>query len=273
MKSVLKIIALLLLFTVNVYSQDAVDKVIMLNGESKEGKVTSMGNESIKFVYKGETLEYDLKKSEINKVIFASGREEVFNKKKTTQQQSMSTPADRRNKLAVLPFNFTTNDDGLMSEDLSHRMQNHCVDDFKGDTSLITVQDPMETNALLARNNIDINNIQSVMPKDLAVMLGVEYIVYSTGNIVNKGSQTYGSEVSTYKDKDKYKNNSKGSTVTTNNSTTVINYNTTIEMRIYNDEGKNVYSDSKNSFGSSLDSYKATIKYLVKRTPFGSKRK
>lgn len=272
MKALFKLI-LLLIFTASVYSQEGTDKLVMLNGQTKEGKVTAINSDNVKFVHKGETLEYEFKKAEINKIVFASGREEVFSNKQPAQQQTLSNPADRRNKLAVLPFNFTTNDDGLMSEDLSHRMQNDCVDDFKGDTSLITVQDPMETNALLARNNIDINNIQSVMPKDLAVMLGVEYVVYSTGNIVNKGSQTYGSEVSTYNDKDKYKNNSKGSTVTTNNSTTVIDYSTTIEMRIYNDEGKNVYSDSKNSFGSSLDSYKATIKYLVKRTPFGSKRK
>lgn len=257
-------------FMPKVFAQGT-DKVYMLDGKTNEGKVIAINTDKIKFAYKGETLEYELNKADINKIVFASGREEMFNSPNAVKVSS-STNAERKGKLAVLPFHFTTNDNQLLSADLQHRIQSDCSDSFRHDATGLTVIDPMQVNAILAKNGITEENAATVAPQDLASMLGAQYVVFGTANITNKGSHSYGSEVKTYDDKDK-KNGSKGTSVSSSSGTTTTAYGTDIELRIYNDTGANVQNSSRTSFGDTLDSYKATIKYLVKRTPFGIKSK
>lgn len=260
----------IMLFCAGVSAQ-GIDKVIMLDGKTNEGKVIAINNDKVKFTYKGETLEYELNKADISKIVFASGREETFNSSNAVKVSS-STNTERKGKLAVLPFHFTTNDNQLLSADLQHRIQSDCSDSFRHDATGLTVIDPMQVNAILAKNGITEENIAAALPQDVAVMLGAQYVVFGTANITNKGSHSYGSEVKTYDDKDK-KNGSKGTSVSSSSGTTIITYGTDIELRIYNDAGANVQNSSRTSFGDTLDSYKATIKYLVKRTPFGIKSK
>lgn len=50
------------------------DVVVLFNGEKKTGKVVAIGGSSIKFSYVEETLEYELPKKDVNKIIFPSGR-------------------------------------------------------------------------------------------------------------------------------------------------------------------------------------------------------
>src|SRR4030095_15015198 len=56
------------------------DVVLKANVDEMVGKVTEMGDDFIKFVYKGETLSYTVKKQDILKITYASGRVEVINK-------------------------------------------------------------------------------------------------------------------------------------------------------------------------------------------------
>ena len=50
------------------------DTVKMKSGETKIGSVTDITDDVIRFVHKGETLNYSLKKNDIEKIIFSSGR-------------------------------------------------------------------------------------------------------------------------------------------------------------------------------------------------------
>lgn len=270
MKFFVKIIFLLLAFTLQAQEQ-SVDVVYMLNGETKNGKVTAINDNAIKFVYKGETLEYDIKKSDINKVVYASGRTEVFTAVQSSVEKQVDA-VDRKGKIAVLPFNFTTNDTGLQTEDMGHQIQQNCAAVLAQEAGQLKVQDVMQTNAILARNNIDAKSAMITDPKNLAAILGVEYVVFGTANIANKGASTYGSQVKTYDDK-KDKQKSSGTEVSSNNSTTIINYETTVDIKIYNDQGNNIYNNTRTSFGTQMDSYRETVKYIIKRTPFGSKHK
>lgn len=271
--NIFRIIAVLFFFLTAMSSfAQGTDKVYMLNGKVNEGKVTAVNTAAIKFIYKGETLEYEFNKADINKIVFASGREDVINSPNSVRQAVPSNPTDRKGKLAVLPFKFTTNDQQLTLDDLQHRIQSDCSDSFRHDATGLAVIDPMQVNAILAQNGITEDNIMAKMPQDIAVMLGAQYVVFGVANITNKGSQSYGSEIKTYSDKDK-KNSSKGTSVASTSGTTLITYGTNIDLKIYNDTGANVHSSSRESFGTELDSYKATIKYLVKRTPFGTKSK
>ena len=49
------------------------DKIVFLNGNAKEGKVIAFANDKIQFVHRGETLNYEFNKKEIEKIEYASG--------------------------------------------------------------------------------------------------------------------------------------------------------------------------------------------------------
>jgi len=71
------------LLSLNVVAQTKtirVDIVQKTNGEEMKGKVTRITDTDISFVYAGETLEYSIKKSDIQKVTYASARTEVLAK-------------------------------------------------------------------------------------------------------------------------------------------------------------------------------------------------
>jgi len=267
---------LFLLNIITLSAQDKPDTVIMSNGEKRTGKVVSVKEDAIKFIYKGETLEYEFKKSEINKIEFASGRTEIINNSNNSEAASTSTAADRKGRIAILPFEFITNDSALNPNTMAEQLQNDSYLSIKENTHGLQLQDPITTNSLLAKNGISYANIKSKTPKEMAILLGVENVVYGMANVTNKGTSSYGSGISTYNGKETDKKDSKKATGTvynSNNATTVINYETKIGLNFYNDQGTSLYSESRNSFGTAFDAYHATINYLIKRCPFGSKVK
>ena len=267
------------------FAQSKTDAVIMLDGERKEGKVLGIGANTIKFKYSGEELEYELPKEDIRKIQFATGRVEVLNEAPQTAasgsaqpSRSPSNPADRKNKIAVLPFQFVTNEPGIQSDQMSKQLQANCAGSLQKNTSNIIVQDPLTTNRLLAKNNIDMNDAATVDPQEMAVVLGVEYVVFGTVDVINKGTISTGSGSTVYKDKEKQtrdKNSrdtkASGTATTSNNAITTTNYDTRVALNIYTDQGSTYYSKSRNAIGNQMDSYSNTLDYLIKRTPFGTK--
>jgi len=280
-KNILKKFLFTLFFLCNILianAQDKVDSVYMINGQKNQGKVTAITSDAIKFIHKGESLEYEFKKSDINKIEFSSGRIEIINN--ITNTPSLSSPMDRKGKIAVLPFEYITNDPSLNGEALAEQLQSDCYISLKENTSKLDYQDPITTNSILIKEGISHSKINTKSPKEMAVLLGVEYVIYGKANVTNKGTSTYGSGISTYDGKEtekkegrKEKTKSSGTVYSSNNGTTVTNYGTKIDLSFYNDQGNSVYSESRNSFGTGLDAYHATLNYLIKRTPFGSKSK
>lgn len=266
----------LLLNAFAVAAQDKIDTVFLINGQKKEGKVTAIHADAIQFVYKGETLEYEFKKAEINKIEFASGRTEIM-----TNLNSTPAPAsDNKNKIAVVPFEFITNDSSLNTEAMAQQLQTDSYNSLRENTNGLQVQDPITTNSLMAKAGITQATVKTKTPKEMALLLGVEYVVYGAANVTNKGNSSYGSGVSTYngketEKKDGRKDNTKssGTVYSSSNATTITNYNTKIDLSFYDDQGKVLYSEERNSFGSGFDAYHATLNYLIKRCPFGSKAK
>ncbi|GAB3638958.1 hypothetical protein GCM10027422_45490 [Hymenobacter arcticus] len=288
MKRIYILSVMLLLFNgivTNGFAQSKTDAVIMLNGTKKEGKVIVVQATTVKFKHAGEELEYELKKEEISKIQFATGRFEVINEAPPTAASQAAQPArsaasatDHKNKLAVLPFQFVTNDSGFESGQMGKQLQADCASSFRKNTSSVLVQDPLTTNRLLAKSKIDMNDPAVVDPEELAAVLGVEYVVFSKADIMNKGTSSTGSAVTTYKDKEKQnrdKNNrdkkATGTAVTSTSAITSINYETKVALTIYTDQGSSYYAKSKNAFGNEADSYSGSLDYLIKRTPFGKK--
>jgi hypothetical protein len=273
--------AILFCTVISASAQDKVDTVVMLNGEKREGKVVSVKDDAIKFVYKGEGLEYEFKKSDINVIVFASGRTEVINKGTNSEVASSTvTSTGRKGKIAILPFEFISNNSSLNVNAMAEQLQSDSYLSIKENTNGLELQDPITTNSILAKSNISYANLKSISPKEMAALLGVENVVYGIANVTNKGTSSYGSGVTSYNDKEtqnkegrKATTKSSGSAYNSNNATTMINYETKINLNIFNDKGANLYSESRNSFGTGFDAYHATINYLIKRCPFGSKAK
>lgn len=273
------------------------DVVVMANGDIKQGKVTGMEDDAVKFVYAGEELEYSFNKTEISKIQFASGRVQEFEGSQQATAStapataavaapaaatpaSTSTAAERKGKLAVVPVDVISNDPGINAETMGTQIQHEAVNSFRDHSRGVTIQDPRTTSSILLKNSIDQGQLAAMAPGEVAVILGVEYVAYGVVNIQNEGTVTSGSAVTTYKDKedksyssDERHTRSKGSEVSSGSSSTTVNYDCKVELSIYNDQGSNVYSDSRDAFGLSQDSYNNGLNYMIRRTPFGDKQK
>lgn len=282
MRVVFLILTMIFLAASSSFSQVKMDVLTLNTGDKKEGKVTGITETTVKFRYPEEDFDYEISKKDISQIEFASGRVEKFSSgESVTGTMPAANPGsspDRHNKIAVLPFDFISNDPGLQSESMSNLSQSTTANFVKSEYSSLTLQDPITTNAILGKNNVNRNNISEFTPVEIAQLLGVEYIIYGTVNITNKGTATYGSTGTSFNQKQtatygnsKSEDRTKGGVYSSSSSTSLIQYDTSVGIRMFNDRGDNLYSQSRHVFGTAIDNYKNGIQYMLKRTPFGSK--
>ncbi|HEX2683190.1 MAG TPA: hypothetical protein VHL77_04630 [Ferruginibacter sp.] len=255
------------------------DVILKMNGDELTGKVSKISDSDIEFSYAGETLSYTIKKSDIMKITFGSGRIEVYNKpalpsetKPQGSSESTTTTApavsleDHHNKVAILPFSFVK--DGQSTADVvADDVQNECYSYMSKHSGVYSVLDPRTTNALLIKAGVTKNSIKGYTMADLCNILGVEYVVEGTVS-QNKTIQT--TTQSNFGDI-KQKNNNKATYNSYSSGTTTQNYKTTVSLGMYNDKGVSVYNQDRNSFWATQDAYKNTLEYLLKRSPLYSK--
>jgi len=242
---------LLLLFCYTLFSTPLIfaqkdsakfDVVPKVNGDEMVGKVTEMGDDFIKFVYKGETLSYTLKKQDILKITYASGRVEVINKAglpsdtaKTGQSGiANSTAESRRSKAAVMPFTYLI-DQQTGVDEMGFKIQSECYNVFSSKASILQFQDPNTTNAILIRANITKDNYRTYTMDQVCSILAVQYIVQGTVT-VNRGSvNATGSENSKTSNSGTVdsKGNSKSKTDAYSSATISQNYKTTVTMKYF----------------------------------------
>ena len=247
-----------------------VDKVIKLNGEEMLGTVTEIGETYIKFIYKGESLSYTVKTSEINKIQFASGRVEFFTESplasSTANEEALTSSVQaHHNQVAVLPFDYM-NTGGGRDDKMGLKVQSDCYTFLKKRAKQFNIQDPMTTNAILVKSKISLENLTGLTPQEMANLLGVEYVVY--GSVVISQTGVTSSSSSFFSGKSsgsRYKSSNFGT------SSATANFNTSVDMKIYTDEGQNVYSNTHDSFWPNENAYEITLQYLIKRTPLYSK--
>src|SRR5687768_15297435 len=116
----LYIIVLAVLSSFNIFAQQSKNDVVLkANGDELIGKVVEIGDADIKFMYQGETLTYQVRKEDIIKITFGSGRIEFFNKPQLSSEKKDSKPTaltgdtDHHNKVAVLPFGYIKNSQSM----------------------------------------------------------------------------------------------------------------------------------------------------------------
>ncbi|WAC10082.1 hypothetical protein [Dyadobacter pollutisoli] len=280
MKHFFNFIFFLLLSTPLFAQQTAKNDVILqLNGDELAGKVVEITDDAVKFSYAGESLIYPVKKSDILKITYASGRIEIFNKP-SLSSAAASAPAsasaagasglaDHHNKIAILPFAFIK-DGQKAADELSNVVQGACFTFLSKHAGVLQVLDTRNTNARLIKAGVTRETLQGYTMDDICNILGVEFIVDGTV-LLNKASE---SSIASSSNTDKTKFNDKEVKSTgyaSSRATNYNNYETTINLDVYNDKGNNMFSQSRKSFFKSQDAYQNALEYVLKRSPLYSK--
>lgn len=277
MKKLTGLLSLLLVTVMAVAQQTGKNDVVLkISGDELTGKVQAINDSAIVFSYAGESLTYTIKKSEILKITYASGRIEVFNKPSTQPaaggaagKPAPSNMEAHHNKVALLPFSFVK--DGQSADGtLGDQVQQEAFSFLSKHAGIFTILDPRTTNALLIKAGVNDQTIKGFTMEDLCNILGVEYVI--SGDVSqNKTTQTV--QTNTYGQmKSKDDDDSKKKTYNSSTyGTATQNYQTSLNLGIYNDKGVTVYSQQRTSFWPTLDAYKNTLEYLLKRTPLYTK--
>jgi len=243
----------------------AVDRIIMTNGEIKEGKVASISDVSIDFIHSGETLVYHIPINKIGKIEFSSGRIEQFNPIKA-DKKSDNSMVNHTNKIAVLPFIYVKDGTQRKNDIMEKNAQKELYKILVDHAGPMVIQDPMVTVDLLRKNKITDANISTFSVPELANILGVEYIVFSVLTVNLKGTTSYSTGYGST-----YYNHHNAYGYRSSSTSTQLDYQTTVSVNVFNDHGQNIFKQNKTSFFASQDAYPYTIMYLVKRMPFYTK--
>lgn len=284
-------ICLLLAFAIHAtifgQSEKKDDIVLKLNGEELKGDVIEIGDSSIRFTYRGEKTVYTIKKTDISQITFASGRIEKYNNPPASPETgsgpapstspsdipatSGSTAEERRNKVAILPFTFVQ-DGQNAAQEVSEQVQNECYALLSKHPGVYKIVSPRAINVRLNKAGITKENMLNYTMAEICQILGVEYVL--AGAVTqNKTTQTsYGSN--SYSNKNKENDNGteqKSSGAASTYSTNIQNYQTVMDMKIYNDKSEVIYNQNRKAFWKTQDAYKNTLEYLVKRCPLYKK--
>jgi hypothetical protein len=117
------------------------------------------------------------------------------------------------------------------------------------------------------------SNFREFTPKELAEILQVEYVLIGmvsqeTGAILTVSNTRRSFNTKEYGDDHHHVRVEKHSSANTRTTQQII---TIVDLAIYNDSGEKIYSRSRKSVLSNLNTYKAGLQYLLKRTPLYKK--
>ena len=237
------------------------DTITKVSGEQLVGKVMSVGDDRIKFSYAGETLTYDIKTSDIQKVNFSGGRIQTFSSAtaaKTSAETGNVEPAvSHAGLVAILPFRYLIEKRNA-SDEMTYKVQSDAYSFLDKHRRSLTLQAPNETNAILFKGGINMETIRGHTMAEICNLLGVEFIVLGTVTQNIDDQTTSSSQSGDYNNKNK-------------SSTTTLNYKTNVLLNVFNDKGDSKYGDDHTSLWSGTNAYKSALEYLLKRTPVYSK--
>ncbi|MGV3611139.1 MAG: hypothetical protein ACO1N0_09335 [Fluviicola sp.] len=283
------IFTLFIVFTIHCFSfaQSNMknDVVVKLSGEEMVGKIQEIGDSDIKFIYAGETLVYTIKKSEIAKINFASGRVEIITAPKQSSAKADSIAKSglesHHNIIAVLPFSYLI-DKKDAGQEMTYKVQNEVFNIMNAHSGYMTMQPTSTTNALLLKSGITGANVRSFTMGEICNLLGVEYVIQGTitqdltsvsnagssSTTVNAGSVSTNRNIGTVHTSG---TGYSGTASSSNSSVTTQNYTTNVTMTIYTDKGETIFSQDHQSFWGTDNAYKTTLNYLLKRAPIYQK--
>jgi len=267
----------------SVFSQNY-DIILKTNGEEMEGNIKALNDDFVSFVYKNETIEYNVKQSDIVKITFSSGRVQFFNKFDEPGHSNNASLEEHHNKVAVLPFAYIK-DQQEGDQVMTKKIQSETFSLLNKHRGGLTYQSTNDTNTLLIKAGVTNNNIQGYTIGEICTILGVEYVIQGMVSVEKTSQQNLSSYYDTSKNKGNNKayidshghlignplNDGKSQSFGISTSTSTQNYATSMTMNVFNDKGDNIYSQDHTSFWNTQDAYKITLKYLAKRMPLYKK--
>lgn len=255
------------------------DIIKKINGDELKGRLIRVTDSDVSFVYTGETAEYVIKKSDIAQILHSSGRTEVVSQqvqpsqiRQNDQITMVASPADHHNKIAILPFTFLM-DNQPGADAIGMKAQQDTYALLSQHAAGYTILDPRTTNAKLVQAGITKDKMIGFTMKNLADVLGVEYIIDGTvaQNKAYQTSYTSTSDNTSVKrdDDDKIK---KVSTYGSSSSNAAQRFDVRVSLQIYMDNNASIYNANHQALFSNTDgSYGAPLEYLLKRCPLYKK--
>lgn len=245
------------------------DKLMMVDGEQMMGKVISTKGTNVTFLAASDTLDELIPKEEIMSIHFADGEivqlsMGFINRKAETWEAKMKRV---NNKVAVIPFVYTDHFTEHEKGNMSLETQMNCVADIKAVNDVLDIQSADSTNAILARNDINWENIRHYVPAELASMLDVEFVVLGTVDVEpvgkdNKKENEFGTENQTLETP---KGRKEGVALVPKKFATMVDVN------IYDILGEVVYTNAQQSYWQTPDAYNMNLEYLINQSPFNTK--
>lgn len=269
---------MLLFITFNYAQNKKLDKIIKKDYKVIECTITKMSDATVEYAMPNETLITSLEISKIARIDFASGRTQTFDVATTTTQtettNSISSPAVfKANTIAVLPVPYVNSENLSNSEEMAKFAQNDIYDKLLDKSSNIfplTVQDIRDTNSLLRKAGFDYKNIDDASIDELQKVLGVDNIIAAkvSYNIEqNQTTNTYNTGTVKVKDNKKVT----GQDYSTSNTETDLVYNFHVYFDLYQN-GKKIYTKSREPVLQFKDSWMDSVFYLLKRSPIYVKK-
>ncbi len=259
-------ILVFLLVSTLVFAQEKTDKVYFLNGDILEVEIKKIDTDKIEYVFPNESFSNTANKSEIEKIVFKSGRVQNFNKVKEAPKSLKK--AIVKNKIAVLPIPFIKQADGSLDTEQKARLAQSKVYNFLvehlGNIHPRTLQTPRETNSLLRKAGIKVADLDQMSMEEIQNYLGVEYVITGRIDYVRKVSET--SESATA---GKIKTDDDDAVLiggTIKNKSERFNYVYTVYIDLYQNNN-NIYSKNREPFFEGKNSWEDSFEYILKRMP------
>lgn len=269
---------LILVFFMGVFfslnAQNAADQIFMTNGESVAAKVKKVSPNTITYTYVGEDLENTVDKEDVAKIIFKSGREQLFtaaSSNATTRSADFEYPPMKANEGAVLPFEFVF--DGNAAPEEGIEVQEFYYNNLmrRPERNTISYQDAEITLRRLRTAGItQANDMRDYDMAEIARIVGVGIMV--TGKItVDYRSTTSSSLGSTTTKVDIKKKRVKS--YSSDYSTSTDEFDTKVLFRIYDKNGNKMVDIKRIPFMSTTrNGYVTALNYLMKRTSYYQKK-
>lgn len=273
MKKLIYLLCILLLSLNTRAQKSGTDVITKISGTTIEAEVKEVTDKYVKFTYVGESVVYTLNKSEIKNIKFKSGRVETFELTDVGggTPSIVSEKVDHGNKVAILPFVYLS-DGQSGNNEMSVKVQNECYAYMSKHAVNYHVLDVHTTNAALAKAGISKSNIDNFSMLEICNTLGVAYVV--TGMVtVDKSSQTSYQSNAQNSNTKRNEEHTKSSSSSYNSTyaTADQNYETTMNLSIYNDRGESIFNHNRKAFWHQQDSYKDALEYILKRSPLYKK--
>lgn len=236
-----------------------VDTVFKTNGETLQGKVVEVGVDEIKFTYENETMVNVLALEGIEKIRFASGREQVFAAQ--DERSEIKTLPIKNNSVAVLPIEVYENQI-LANPGETVRIQKEVIAALQKQAPGFYYLGSSEVNGLLKENGI--TDLGALNDSELFGILGTDHVVMTTITIDQKGFVSYSNS-----NESKSKGIISGKEIKNTTTTTSgrEQYKTFVTMVISKNGQGTIYDKNREALLTYPDAYKGAVKWLIKRSP------